>query len=179
MRTESQEERQRILNGDGFKLAIFDIETNGFYFQVHTCWCIWVFDVESDDRIGFRPHEMKEAVEFLNKCRVLIGHNIIDYDIAVMEKLFPEFRCTEAFDTLVLSRMLAPDRFSHALKSYGKQLDNAKGDYGEQEEAWDKFSEDMYYYCKQDVNLNKDVYFNLCEKADIDPYDPPTFKVKH
>ncbi len=178
MRTESQEERQSILD-EGFRLCVWDIESNGLYFEMDKVWCIWCFDVESDKTIGFRPHQIDEAVDFLNKCTVLIGHNIIDFDIAAMEKLYPKFKAKHAFDTLVLSRMLAPDRFSHGLKSYGKQLDNLKGDYGETEEAWDKFSEDMYVYCKQDVNLNKDVYFKLCEKADIDPYDPPTFRVNH
>ncbi len=173
---DSAEYRQKIINGGGFERAVFDIETNGFYFEVHTCWCIWVFDVDSEDRIGFRPHQMEEAVRFLNNCNVLIGHNIVDYDIPVMRKLFEDFDPMHLFDTLVLSRMLAPDRFSHSLKSYGKQLDNAKGDYGEQEEAWDKFSEDMYWYCFQDVNLNKDVYYKLCKQADLDPLNPPTMK---
>lgn len=162
----------------GYKLAVWDIETNGFYFEVHTVWCIWVFDVESDKKIGFRPHQMKEAVDFLNNCGILIGHNIVDYDIPVMKKLHTDFEVKKSFDTLVLSRMLEPDRFSHALKSYGKQLENEKGDYGEQEEAWDVFSEDMFTYCEQDVNLNKDVYFKLCEKAGFDPYDPPYMEHK-
>lgn len=157
------------------KVAIFDIETNGFYEEVTDLWCMWVIDVETGEECGFRPGEFEQALVKLDEFDVIAGHNIIDYDLPVLKKFYKDWVSPPSFDTLVLSRMLEPDRFSHALKSYGKQLDNAKGDYGEQEEAWDAFTEDMYDYCLQDVRLNLDVYNKLCKDAGFDTLNPPAY----
>ncbi|AUG88414.1 DNA polymerase [Vibrio phage Vp_R1] len=163
------------LSSEGRKLRIgvFDIETNGFFEDVHTVWCFWVQDPISGNKVGYRPHEIEKGLRFLETFDVLVGHNIVDYDIPVLKKLYPWWKPKGAFDTLTLSRMLDPDRKIHSLKSYGKQLDNEKGDYGEEEEAWDAFTEDMYVYCEQDVNLNVDIYHKLCQRAGFDPENPP------
>ena len=155
------------------RVAIFDCESNGFLDRVTNIWCIWVQDPISKKSIGYRPDEIGKAVRFLETFDVLIGHNIIEFDVPLIKKFYPSFRCPALFDTLILSRMIDPDRFAHSLKSYGKQLDNLKGDYGEQKEAWDKFTEEMFLYCEQDVALNRDVYFKLCEEAGFDPESPP------
>ncbi|AVF62006.1 DNA polymerase [Vibrio diabolicus] len=90
---------------------------------------------------------------------------------------------TKVIDTLVLSRLLFADikdrdmagirRWrlreqghevtgwvlppkllgSHSLKAWGYRLQEYKGDYGEQEDAWAEFSEDMLIYCRQDVTV--------------------------
>ena len=155
------------------RIAVFDIEGNGFYEYLHTIWCFWVQDPNTGKKIGYRPHEIEKGLRFLETFDILIGHNIVDFDIPAIKKLYPWWEPKGAFDTLVLSKMLEPDRRQHSLKSYGKQLDNEKGDYGEQEECWDKFSEDMFDYCEQDVSLNVDVYLKLCAKAGFDPENPP------
>jgi hypothetical protein len=156
------------------RLAIFDIEADGFLDVLTTMWCIWIQDPISGKSIGYRPDELDRAIRHLETFDVIIGHNIIDFDIPCIQKFYPDFCPKGVFDTLVLSRMLYPERMLHGLKSYGKTLDNAKGDYAEDNEAaWDAFSEEMFTYCEQDVSLNKDVYFHLCEEAGIDPSNPP------
>ena len=42
---------------------------------------------------------------------------------------------------------------SHSLKAWGYRLGELKGEYGQQEDAWDKFSEEMLDYCQQDVTV--------------------------
>ena len=158
------------------KIGIWDIETNGFYQETTDIWCMWIVDYVTGEKFGFRPHEIDEAIKCLEQFDILVGHNIIDFDRPIIDKFYPDWACPMLFDTLVLSRMLEPDRHSHALKSYGVQLKNLKGDYGEQEEAWDKFSEDMYEYCLQDVLLNLDVYEHLCKLAEFNPNNPPCYK---
>lgn len=122
---------------------------------------------------GYRPDEIDQAIRFLETMDVVIGHNVTGYDILAIEKFYPNFKCPKVFDTLVLSRMLDPARQQHGLKSYGLELDNLKGDYGESEDAWDKFSEEMLDYCEQDVNLSILVYKHLCDKAGFNPEQPP------
>lgn len=155
------------------RLAVFDCEANGFLDSVTDIWCIWIQDPISRKSVGYRLNEIDKAVRFLETFDVLIGHNVIEYDIQLIKKFYPNFKCPALFDTLILSRMVDPDRFNHGLKSYGKQLDNEKGDYGEQKEAWDAFTEEMFSYCENDVLLNVDVYHRLCEQADFDPEQPP------
>lgn len=155
------------------RVAVFDIESNGLLDKMDTIWCIWVQDPITGRSVGYRPNEISKALNFLSTFDVLIGHNIINFDIPAIKLLYPDWHPKGVFDTLVLSSMLDPDRRLHGLKSYGKDLDNLKGDYGEQEEAWDSYSEDMFTYCEQDVNLNCDVYHTLCKKAGIDPANPP------
>lgn len=124
---------------------------------------------------GYRPYEIGAAIAFIETLDIIIGHNLTGYDILALEKFYPNFKCPKIFDTLVLSRMVDPARKLHGLKSYGVQLGSLKGDYGETDEAWDAFSEDMLDYCQQDVELNILVYKHLCEIADFDIENPPAF----
>lgn len=161
------------------KLAATDIETNGLYFDVNTFHCAWIIEPITGKRFGFRPNEFKKYVDKLMEYDILIGHNVIDYDFPTIKKLFPGFVSPAVFDTLVLSRMLEPDRIQgHSLKSWGVALGLLKGDYGEQEDAWDVFTEDMFTYCERDVDVTVLLYKHLCEKAGFDWQMPPsnTFK---
>ncbi|MGL5015097.1 MAG: hypothetical protein ACRC6V_12550, partial [Bacteroidales bacterium] len=82
-------------------------------------------------------------------------------------------------DTLVLSRMLEPDRIQgHSLDSWGKSLGCHKGDFGKQENAWEVFTEEMYEYCEQDVAVTLKLYEHLCGLAGFDPRNPPVTNIK-
>ena len=174
------------------KLYAFDIESNALYEGVTHIWCVWIFDVISGEKWGYRPDEIEHALKKLKEADVVIGHNIIDFDLCALRKIYPKtinytFR---VFDTLCLSRYLKPDRIGdspdypkgdprhgprdHGLKQWGEFLGDLKGDYGEQEEAWDAFTEDMFVYCEQDVSLTVKVYMYLCAVAGFDPNNPPS-----
>lgn len=161
------------------KILVTDIETNGLYFQVNKFWCAWIHDPVSGWKMGFRPHQLKEYCDILASADVIVGHNIVDYDIPALQKLNPGFRVKRCFDTLVLSRMLEPDRIQgHSLKQWGLSLGLLKGTYGEEnEEAWDRFSEDMFDYCEQDVEVTVMLYKHLCEKAGFDYANPPASRL--
>ncbi|MFW3388123.1 UNVERIFIED_CONTAM: hypothetical protein RF648_19225, partial [Kocuria sp. CPCC 205274] len=136
------------------RIGISDIEANGFFDTVDLFHCSWIIDPISGERRGYRPHQLKEYINDLCGYDVVVFHNGIDYDIPVLMKLGGEFKCPKIFDTLVLSRMLEPDRpQGHSLKSWGIALGLLKGDYGEQEDAWDVFTEDMFVYCERDVDV--------------------------
>lgn len=156
------------------KVAVTDIETDGLYFEVTTFHCAWIFEVGTGVQKGYRPHEFYEYLRDLAEYDIIVGHNMIDYDAAALVKLNPKFVPPKIFDTLVLSRMLEPDRIQgHGLKQWGYALGEFKGDYGEQEDAWDVFTEDMFVYCNQDVKVTLMLYLHLCEKAGFDPENPP------
>lgn len=156
------------------KLYVTDIEANGLYHQVTLFHCAWIIDVITGERFGYRPHQLSEYCEKLSEADVVIGHNIIDYDCAALAKLNSVLVTKTVFDTIVLSRALEPDRIQgHGLKPWGKSLGILKGEYGEQEDAWDVFTEDMYDYCEQDVLVTLALYKHLCALADFDYTNPP------
>lgn len=131
---------------------IFDIETDGFLQDVTKIHCLVIKDtstgevIHCDTRI---PITIKTGLELLMNGDVLIGHNIIKYDIPVIQKLYPWFKVDEAkvVDTLVLTRLiysdlkerdganvekgLLPSKLwaSQSLEAWGYRLGLLKGEY--------------------------------------------------
>ena len=178
------------------KIYTFDIEANALYDNVTIIWCIWIFNAITGEKWGFRPDEIQNALEKLTEADILVGHNIIDYDLCALQKLHPDAINYEfnVLDTLCLSRFLKPDRIGdspeypkddprygpsgHGLKQWGVFLGELKGDYGDQEDAWDVYREDMFVYCEQDVLVTTKLYHWLCHQANFDVNNPPTLKWK-
>ena len=99
------------------KELIFDIEANGLRPSRVHCW-----SVEGGGH-GTDPASFQKEV--LNKCDTLVGHNILGYDLPVMERLWGlDFSTHNVVDTLVLSRLARPDREGHpkphSLEAWGK-----------------------------------------------------------
>ncbi len=135
---------------------------------------LWIIDAITDARIGFRPHEMEAGVRTLMRAEVLIAHNGVDYDSPALRKLYPWYAPPRQFDTIVLSRMLQPDRVQgHSLDSWGKTLGILKDTFGETAD-WSMFTENMYSYCEQDVVVNVALYKHLCSLAGFDVSNPPS-----
>lgn len=176
------------------KFIVTDIETNGLLDDVTEFHCGWCYDTSSDTWTPFASdgtnQGFKGYVEFLeSKVQdgyTLVFHNGIKYDIPCIKKLIGR-RLTfnpweNVLDTLVLSRLvyaeikdidmglmrkgvLPPKLFgAHSLKAWGYRLGELKGTYGEQEEAWDHFSDEMLTYCKQDVNVTLQLLNKLLKK---------------
>lgn len=168
---------------DNRKIYAFDIESNGLFDTITDVWCMWIQDVITGEKWGYRPHEIAHGIIKLKEADVLVGHNIIDFDLPALVKVYPALAGTtfEVVDTLCLSRFLQPDRnfespAGHSLKSWGIRLGDTKGAYGDEtENAWDVFSEEMFDYCEQDVNVTVQLYHYLCRAADFEMIDPPTF----
>ena len=170
--------------------AIFDIETNNLYYETDTLHCISIkvdeepTKVYSSKPLGNSDGTLEEGLSILKKATVLIGHNIINFDIPTLTKLTGiEFK-NELIDTLLLSKLMYPDMLvrdsrrkslegkmkgRHSLKSWGQRLRFMKGTYGEQEEAWDKLTADMIEYCRQDTDLTYKLYQHLLKQKNYPP----------
>jgi len=169
------------------KILIFDCETDGLLDQMTTIHCAVVKDYLSGEVWEYRPSEIEDFVRSLDG-QVVVGHNIINFDIPAVYnwfdindhlfigEMYPQPKME--IDTLVLSRLLNPDRERpkglpqrvgpHSLKSWGIRLGLHKGDYGEQEDAWSTFNEDMLAYCLQDVEVTEAVYKHLMKEMNED-----------
>ena len=71
------------------KVFAFDIESNALYDDITKVWCIYIFDVETGERWGYRPHQIEDGIRKLTEADVLVGHNIIDFDLPALKKMYP------------------------------------------------------------------------------------------
>ena len=91
------------------KSIVFDIETDDV--KATKVWCIIGLDVETQQIHTFRPDQLEEGVKFLEGYDKLIGHNIIGFDIPVLQNLLnAKLNSKKIVDTLVLSRLFNPVR---------------------------------------------------------------------
>jgi len=174
---------------------IFDIETDGFLEAVTRCHCIVTHDLDTGEDRTFAALPgyplPAEAIDYLNAADQLIGHNIIKYDIPVIQKLYRGFKPkAEVIDTLVCSRLIWSDiaesdvgrvkagklpgrrMGSHALEAWGYRLGEMKGEY---DGGWDEISQEMVDYCEQDVRVTRALYARIQGKG----YSPQALELEH
>ena len=158
-------------------MIVFDLEANGLY-EGHrdktgewvnpadTIWCIVIKDVITKEVNQYYEKTLPHGIAALHEADVLIGHNIINYDLQLLKKLYPLFNPKGLImDTLILSQLLNPDRVGgHSLAHYGECLGIKKPEH----EDWSQFSPEMLHRCTEDVHINHKVYDLLMEEA----YEP-------
>jgi DNA polymerase I len=143
--------------------VVFDIEADGLLHKATTIWMLVAIDIDTGERFIFcdftklgRP--LDEAISFLDSCTLIAGHNILMYDLLMLEKFFhwkPKFT-TKLVDTMVMSQVLNYKRFGfgHSLGKWGEFLNYSKVDHDE----WHEYSDAMLNRCIVDVELNLKVY---------------------
>lgn len=171
------------------KFIVTDIETNGLLDTTTKFWCGWIYDSHKDEYKGYTDlNDYWNAINWFG-CRDynIVFHNGIRFDIPCLKRLvcdrfdFDPRDCV--LDTLVLARLIyanindtdiglmksgrLPKKLygSHSLKAYGYRMGELKGTYGEQEDAWDKFTPEMYEYNKQDVVVTLKLFNKLMSKG--------------
>ena len=119
-------------------------------------------------------YSITTAISHIEVADVIIGHNIIGFDLPIIKKLYPYFNPTGVIiDTLLLSRLYHPNLLDidkksnyipsklfgrHSLEAYGHRLGEYKGEFGMTTD-WKEWSQEMEDYCTQDVTVTK----KLCE----------------
>lgn len=170
------------------KRLIFDLESDNLYFDVTKIHVIVTYDIEEEVYKTFT--DPLKAIEYMEDADELIGHNIIFYDLPVMEKLHGFKFKGKVTDTLVISRLIwtnlaeldsrrksQPSKLvgSHSLAAWGYRLGELKGEYGKQENAWDILTPEMIEYCQQDVKVTKKLY----ERELKENYSEEAIKLEH
>lgn len=163
-------------------VSIFlDIEANGLLNTVDTIWCISIKNINTNDEITFCDEThlslgtptLEHFKKWINSKKYpsrnleswlvdeIIGHNIICYDIPVMEKVLGiDFSRIKLIDTLVMSRRLDPDRDMkrHSVEDWARRLG---GETKVAHEVWDRFDRNMLVRCQSDVRLVEKIYYEL------------------
>ncbi len=167
-------------------MLIFDLETDGLLEEVTKIHCMVIKDTDTNEIHIFTNDRIEDRIAagllFLSKYDgVIVGHNVIKYDIPVIQKLYPwfEFDKTKVLDTLVLARLvyanikehdvtlmrdekLPKKNFgSHSLAAWGYRLGEHKGDYTG---GWEVFSQEMLDYCVQDIEVTHKLLDKLLAK---------------
>ena len=117
----------------------------------------------------FPPDKLQEGADLIESADVLIGHNIIGFDIPVLKKHFNLNLTNHIEDTLVVSRLVNPVLTGgHSLENWGYILYPNEADKrkAQQPDSWKNYTEEMGKYCIQDVELNADVYYKLLEQVE-------------
>ena len=153
-------------------MLVFDLETDGLLDDVTKIHCLVIYDSETDETVIYNNQGNKEpivrGVQRLEDADVLVGHNIIGYDLPVIQKVYLWFNPQAlVLDTLLLSRLYHTDMMEidkkrnldnmplqlygrHSLESYGHRLGEYKGEFGKSTD-WQEWSPEMETYCAQDV----------------------------
>jgi DNA polymerase I len=156
------------------KWYVFDLETNGLYDEVTTIHCLVLHDLNRNQTFTYGPDSIAAGLEHLATADVLIGQNILFYDIPVIRKLYPfyTFAAARIIDTLITTRLIWPKeklydmdteqytqvppklRGSASLKAWGYRLSDYKINFKDFKE----YSEEMLAYCIQDVNVTTQLF---------------------
>lgn len=176
-------------------MHIFDIETNGFLEHMDTIHCLVVTDCDTGETLRFNDQGTErpliEGIELLWKSDCIIGHNIVNFDIPAIQKIYPWFQPEgEVMDTLTMSRLIYPHLKQldfgkrdkkypdmpafmigrHSLASWGYRFHFPKDDYSDRMkekglDPWAEWNQEMEDYCVQDVMLNKKLWDTLCKQG--------------
>ncbi len=180
-----------IKPSNGAGTVIFDLEANGLVNDATRIHCISLYWSDTDISETFNDEKYSEkakelpmgsnysittALTQLEVADVLVGHNIIGYDIPLIKRIYHWFNPRGIIvDTLLLSRLYHPNLFDidkrhnwkhmplqlygrHSLEAYGYRLGEYKGNFGKTSD-WKEWSREMQDYCEQDVLVTR----KLCD----------------
>ena len=170
--------------------VIFDLETNGFLSDATKIHSIVIKDIDTKQVFSYHGDKIGKGLYILSGASLLVGHNILKFDLPVIEKLYPEYKIEgEVFDTLLVSRLIWTNRKEldfqmkelplnlagrHSLESWGYRLGLRKGDYAK-ENDFSVWTPAMQTYCERDVEVTYE-FFKLIEKQN---YSTEAIKLEH
>jgi hypothetical protein len=168
---------------------VFDCETDGLYDQATKVHCIVIYDLNLEQTFSYGPDSIAAALAHLATADVLIGHNVVFYDIPVLQKLHSFDSKSRIVDTLICTRLIWPKellyeldteqytevpkklRGSAGLKAWGYRLADNKIEFKD----FLEYSQEMLDYCIQDVVVTTKL-FNLIQKQN---YAESSLKLEH
>jgi hypothetical protein len=166
-------------------MLTFDLETDGFLDDCSTIHCLSIHDSQTDKIISYNDAGNAEpivrGIQRLDDADLIVGHNIIGFDIPVIRKFYPWFpSICNCLDTLILSRVFHPNILQidqnhewdnmplklygrHSLESYGYRLGEFKGNYCATTD-WKEWTQELQDYCEQDVRVTTKLWNHFHSK---------------
>ncbi len=148
--------------------VVFDLEADGWRDVATRVWCIAIKEEGYDVRV-YGPDDIGVAMRIMELADELVGHNIINYDLPILKRLYwwrPRDSC-KITDTVILSRLYKSDRIlpvgcagnvaRHSLEAWGHRVGRGKPGHDD----WTKFTPEMAHRCGEDAEINELVYQEL------------------
>ena len=150
-------------------MIYLDLEANGL--TPDTIWCV----VTKENGVTLVHGDPDTLSEALRGSVSVVGHNLIGYDMPVLERLWGITVAPErVLDTLVLSRLYEPSKSGgHSLRNWGECLGFPKGDHTD----WSQLSQEMIDYCIRDVEVTEAVHQNLMQNMTC--FSPNCIELEH
>lgn len=149
------------------KRLVIDIEADSL--RPKQIWCVCYKDLDTGSTGAWHEDTKEECKRELEGAELIIGHNIIQYDLPVLKQLWGvDTKVSQVYDTLVASRLADPKRENgHSLREWGSVLGFPKGDCDD----FSHWSESMESYCHRDVLVTEKVYNRVRDElAGFSPY---------
>jgi DNA polymerase-1 len=171
------------------KFYVFDLESDGLYDKVTKIHCIVIYDITGQQTFSYGPDCIAAAIDHLATADVLIGHNILFYDLPVLQKLHSFDYKSRIIDTLICTRLIWPkeklyeldteqypqvppnQRGAASLKAWGWRLADHKIDFKD----FSEYSQEMLDYCIQDVAVTTKLWEHIAKQN----YPEPALKLEH
>lgn len=139
-------------------MIVFDCETNGLLEEADK---IHVLSFSRDGKKFQSLFDYQDMRNLLTTESILIGHNIVRYDIPVLEKILGIKIKAKLYDTLPMSWVINTDRPKHGLESFGEDFNVPKPVITD----WENLSRDEYQHrCEEDVKINWLLWTNLIKR---------------
>lgn len=139
-------------------MIVFDVEANGLLDTATKIHCLsYTTDGVTYDTL-FDYDSMRDLL--LNE-QGLIGHNIIRYDVPLLEKILDIKIKARLFDTLPMSWVLNYNRSKHGLESFGEDFGIPKPKIDD----WNNLTQDDYRHrCVEDVKINWKLWQDMLKR---------------
>ncbi len=164
---------------------ILDLECDNLLDKVTKIHCIVMKDINTNEIFN----DIDTCLKKIKDAKLLIGHNLIAFDIPVLKKILNVDINCEVYDTLVACRLIYahirevdfkmmhsgfPKNLisSQSLKAWGYRLKMHKG---EKPVDWAVYTPEMLKYCEQDVHVTHTLYNKLMTKE----YSEESLRLEH
>ncbi len=173
----------------------FGLEADGLLDTITQVHCLVAKDLDTsrifkfyDGDIGRKRFRsdlfLKDITRIFNAADLVVGHDIVGYDLRVLKMFYGIEQSFEIHDTLLWSKTLYPDRpmpkecppviwnpvdkkydriGPHSIAAWGYRVNRGKPEYFD----WATFDAGMLHRCTEDVEIQELVYLSLLKEANI------------
>ena len=141
-------------------MIIFDVESNGLLDDATKIHCLSYIDTDREKDI-ITLYDYDDMRLLFSVKKHFVGHNIIRYDIPLLEKLLDINIDARLYDTLPMSWVMNPTRSKHGLDSFFPDFGIEKPKIDD----WSNLSiEDYSHRCEEDVKITQALWDNLLKR---------------
>jgi DNA polymerase I len=178
--------KQLTTHSKNMKTLFFDIETNAIedwsnLTDLHTVHCLSIYDPTTPKMITYHGAGIQNGLQELAKADRIVGHNVIGFDLPALSKMYSFHPpLIKVLDTMVMAKCIVADVRnddflrknydkslvgSHSLKAWGLRLNKlTKLSYGEEDNAFDSYNDDMRKYCERDTIVTQILFDYLMQQ---------------